>query len=377
MTRGDADRTSPGALASRLKAQAYGVGFDLAGVVRLGPSPTFPHFDDWLRAGNAGEMRYLARVSGGRADPRAHLPLARSALVVAINYDGTQPSGAIARYARGDDYHDVVLGKLRALEVWLRLEVGDGVWTRPYVDTGPFLERDLARQAGLGWFGKNTNLLHPRLGSFFLLGTLFTALDLEPDAPFDTDRCGRCTRCLDACPTHAFVAPHKLDARLCISYLTIELRGAIPLELREAMGSLVFGCDICQDVCPWNVKFSRTASDRSLSPRAENRAPDLVELLLLSEDQFRERFRRSPVRRTKRSGLARNAAVAIGNRRDPRDVGALAHALTRDRDPIVRSHAAWALGKLGRDAHARDALQAALAQEEDSSVREEIEHALG
>ena len=364
------------ALAARLKAQAYGVGFDLAGIVRLDASPTFPHFDDWLRAGNAGEMSYLARGVGGRADPRAHLPAARCALVVAINYGGTQPSGAIARYARGDDYHDVVLEKLRALEAWLRVELGAAIWTRSYVDTGPFLERDLARQAGLGWFGKNTNLLHPRLGSFFLIGTLFMALDLEPDAPFDADRCGSCTRCLDACPTNAFVAPRELDARRCISYLTIELRGAIPSEWREAMGTLVFGCDICQDVCPWNVKFSRPGSAESLAPRSDNQQPDLVQLLLMSEDQFRERFRRSPVRRTKRSGLARNAAVAIGNRRNAGDVSALEQALGTDQDPVVRGHAAWALGRFHGNADARAALHAALEHEEDSAVIAEIQAAM-
>lgn len=364
------------ALAARLKAQAYGVGFDLAGVVRLGASPTFQHFDDWLRAGNDGEMSYLARGAVGRADPRAHLPAARCALVVAINYGGTEPSGPIARYARGDDYHDVVLEKLRALEAWLRNELGAAIWTRSYVDTGPFLERDLARQAGLGWFGKNTNLLHPRLGSFFLLGTLFMGLDVEPDDPFDVDRCGSCTRCLDACPTRAFVAPRELDARRCISYLTIELRGAIPAELREAMGTLVFGCDICQDVCPWNVKFSRPASVASLAPRTDNLQPDLVQLLNMSEVQFRERFRRSPVRRAKRSGLARNAAVALGNRRNAGDVSALAKALGTDRDALVRGHAAWALGRFQGNTEARDALRAALQHEEDSAVVAEIEAAL-
>jgi epoxyqueuosine reductase len=364
------------ALASRLKAQAYGLGFDLAGVVRLGPSDTFPRFQEWLRAGQHGEMGYMARGENARADPRVHLPQARSALVVAINYDGTQPSGPIARYARGDDYHDVMLVRLRVLENWLKSDAGRAVWSRAYVDTGPFLERDMARRAGLGWFGKNTTLLHPQLGSFFLLGTLFTDLDLEPDAPFETEHCGTCTRCLDACPTGAFVAPHVLDARRCISYLTIELRGAIPPDLREAMGTLVFGCDICQDVCPWNVKFSRAAEAGPLAPRDENREPDLAELLLLSEEQFRSRFARSPVRRAKRRGLARNAAIALGNRRDARDIPALAHALERDNDPIVRAHAAWALGRFGRNTAAYSALQRALENEEDSAARREIELSL-
>jgi epoxyqueuosine reductase len=359
-------------LAARLKAQAYGIGFDLAGVVRLGPAATFGQFQRWLAAGHAGAMEYMARGTRGRADPRAHLPRARSALVVALNYGGTEPGGPIARYARGDDYHDVVLQKLALLERWLQHDAGAQVWMRSYVDTGPFLERDLARQGGLGWFGKNTTIIHPKLGSYFVLGTLFTALDLEADAPFVEEHCGTCTRCLDACPTGAFVAAHQLDARRCISYLTIELRESIPRDLRAAIGTLVFGCDVCQEVCPWNVKFAQPSRDDALRPRAENADPDLRELLLLSEEQFRVRFKRSPVRRAKRRGLARNAAVALGNRRDARDVDALALALERDGDPMVRGHAAWALGRFSGNAQARAALEAALQREEDSSVREEI-----
>jgi epoxyqueuosine reductase len=359
-------------LARALKGQAYGLGFDLAGIVRLAPSGTYPHFRRWLDDGHAGEMHYLQRGAAGRADPRAHLPEARSALVVALNYDGTLPSGAIARYARGDDYHDVLLDKLRDLAAWLQRETGNGsLWSRAYVDTGPFLERDLARAAGLGWFGKNTNLLHPQLGSFFLLGTLFTALELEPDAPFDDEHCGTCTRCLEACPTGAFTAPQVLDARRCISYLTIELRGAIPHELRSAMGTLVFGCDICQDVCPWNVKFSRRGREPALRPRPENEAPDFAAMLLAGDTEFLARTRRAG-----RRGLARNAAVAIGNRRDDQDVPALSHALAHDQDAVVRAHSAWALGQFRGNTDARDALQRALHAEEESAVREEISAAL-
>lgn len=369
--------SDPAALTTRLKGRAYGLGFDLAGVVRLTPMATFAQFQRWLQRGHAGDMHYLERGAAGRADPRLHLPEARSALVVALNYDGTLPTGAVARYARGDDYHDVLLEKLRTLAAWLRRETADdALWTRAYVDTGPFLERDLARGAGLGWFGKNTNLLHPQLGSFFLLGTLFTSLELDPDPPFDSEHCGSCTRCLEACPTGAFTEPHVLDARRCISYLTIELRGSIPRELRSAMGTLVFGCDICQDVCPWNVKFSRHGSEPALRPRPENEHPDLAGLLLADEEEFLTRTRRSPMRRAKRRGLARNAAVAMGNRRDDRDVPPLAHALRHDIDSIVRAHAAWALGRFRGNIAARDALVSALASEEESAVQEEIAAAL-
>ncbi len=361
-------------LAARLKAQAYGVGFDLAGVVRLAASPTFGRFQEWLDAGHAGEMAYMARATPGRADPRAHLPPARSALVVALNYGGTQPTGPVARYARGDHYHDVVLAKLRVLETSLRTNGGDAVWVRSYVDTGPFLERDLARQAGLGWFGKNTTLIHPKLGSFFVLGTLFTSIDLEPDAPFDADRCGTCTRCLDACPTQAFVGPHELDARRCISYLTIELRGEIPGDLRSEMGALLFGCDICQDVCPWNVRFSRDVTEPSLQPRATLTDKDARTLardvLAMTDDDFRAAFKRSPVTRAKRRGLARNAAVALGNVGTAEDVPALARALD-DAEPLVRQHVAWALGRLATpDAHR--ALRARAQVEQDAAVLAEL-----
>jgi epoxyqueuosine reductase len=201
-------------------------------------------------------------------------------------------------------------------------------------------------------------------------------LELDADEPFVEDRCGTCTRCLEACPTSAIVAPHELDARLCISYLTIELRGAIPRELRSAQGALVFGCDICQDVCPWNVKFAHTAQEPALTPRPENVEPDLAELVTLNDDDFRARFRKSAVKRSKRAGLARNAAVALGNRRDPRDVPALTHALTRDTDPIVRVHAAWALGRFTANDSARGALLAAAASETDANVCAEINAAL-
>jgi epoxyqueuosine reductase len=266
-----------------------------------------------------------------------------------MNYGGTSPAGPVARYARGDDYHDVMLEKLGALQEWLATELGRPVHGKAYVDTGPLLERDLARRAGLGWFGKNTNLINPEIGSFFFLGALLVELELEPDDPFQADRCGTCTRCLEACPTQAFAAPRVLDATRCISYLTIELKGEIPEALREPMGGLLYGCDICQDVCPWNVSFAQELREQALAPRAALSAPDARplarEVLSMDDDTFRVAFKGSPMKRTKRRGLARNAAVVLGNVGDARDVPALTAALD-DPEPLVGQHAAWALSRI-------------------------------
>jgi epoxyqueuosine reductase len=331
-------------LESWVKAQAYALGFDLVGIAELGPADTSDQFDAWLAAGYAGEMDYMGRNAAKRRDSRLPVPGAVSAIVVALNYGGTTPSGPIARYARGDDYHDVMLAKLRELHRRLSERAGREIGGKAYVDTGPLLERDLARRAGLGWFGKNTNLINPKIGSCFFIGSLLTDLQLQPDVPFEEDRCGTCTRCLDACPTDAFVAPGVLDARRCISYLTIELRGDIPEELRAPIGDRVYGCDVCQEVCPWNVRFSRDLSETALAPRPENVSPDPAGLLQLSDDDFRNRFRRSAIKRTRRRGLARNAAVALGNRDCAADTGALHHALL-DPEPMVQRHARWALEK--------------------------------
>lgn len=335
---------------SLIKAQAFGLGFDLAGIATLGPAETADAFDDWLSAGYAGEMAYLPRGAEKRRDTRLPFAGASSAIVVALNYGGTAPSGPVARYARGDDYHDVMWGKLNALHEWIEEHVSRDVPGKAYVDTGPILERDLARKAGLGWFGKNTNLINPKLGSFFFIGALLIDLELEGDAPFEADRCGSCTRCLEACPTQAFVAPQVLDATRCISYLTIESRGGIPLELRESVGSLVYGCDICQDVCPWNHKFSTEAREPAFAPRAAIAGKDARtlarEILAMDDEQFRTAFRNSPIKRAKRRGLARNAAVVLGNIHDDRDVAPVAAALD-DPEPLVRGHAAWALDRIG------------------------------
>ena len=332
-----------------LKAQASGLGFDLVGIASLDAAETAQAFDEWIANGYAGDMDYLARGAEKRRDSRLPVPGCTSAIVVAMDYGGRAPSGPIARYARGDDYHDVMLRKLDELHEWIESEVGHPVKGKSYVDTGPMLERDLARRAGLGWFGKNTNLVNPRIGSFFFIGSLLVDLDLAPDTPFESDRCGTCTRCLDACPTGAFVEPRVLDATRCISYLTIELKGAIPEDLRGQMGTHIYGCDVCQDVCPYNVKFARELREPGLAPRqqiAERDAQSLArEVLAMDDEAFRTAFRDSPIKRAKRRGLARNAAVVLGNIGDERDAPLLARAST-DPEPLVKQHAAWALERL-------------------------------
>jgi epoxyqueuosine reductase len=280
--------------------------------------------------------------------------------------------GWISRYAWGQDYHTVLGDMLKALVTFIRDLEGSDVQARWYVDTGPILERELAWRAGLGWPGKNTNLINRRLGSWLVLGAILLNRDLVYDAPASA-HCGACTRCLVACPTGALLGPGVLDARRCISYLTIELRGPIPRELRPLMGTHIFGCDICQAVCPWNRR-APVSSAPAFLPRAGFAAPELMPLLRLSEDEFRARFRGSPVTRTKRRGLLRNVAVALGNLRDPRAVPALETAL-HDAEPLVRGHAAWALGRIGGSG-VPQALHAALSGERDAAVREEMTVAL-
>ncbi|MEO7454662.1 MAG: tRNA epoxyqueuosine(34) reductase QueG [Gemmatimonadaceae bacterium] len=299
------------------KAHAFALGFDLVGITTLGPMATAASFDEWIAAGRAGTMDYLARGAAKRRDSRLPKTGTTHAIVVALDYGGKEPSGPVARYARGDDYHDVMESRLRGLLARLSEDEGREVLGKPYVDTGPLLERDLARRAGLGWFGKNTNLLNPALGSFFFLGALVVDLELEADAPFESDRCGTCTRCIEACPTSAIVAPRELDATRCISYLTIEQRGEIPEEFREAIGELIYGCDICQEVCPWNVKFAQPNKVAEFAPRAvlaSNGARTIArELLAMTQDEFSVAFKGSPMKRAKLAGLKRNAAVVRDN----------------------------------------------------------------
>lgn len=304
-------------LEALIKAQAFGLGFDLAGITALGPAATAAAFDDWLARGYEGEMSYMARTAEKRRDSRLPLEGMRSAVVVAMSYGGDQPPGPVARYARGADYHDVMIERLNALHRWLDARMGEHVGGKAYVDTGPLLERDLARRAGLGWFGKNTTLINPRAGSFFFLGALVLDLALAADEPFASDHCGTCRRCLDACPTNALVEPHVLDSTKCISYLTIELKGAIPEAMRPLIGDLVYGCDICQEVCPWNEKFALPLREDAFRPRPAIAGKDARtlarDILTMSEEDFRIAFKGSPVKRAKLSGLKRNAAVVLGN----------------------------------------------------------------
>jgi epoxyqueuosine reductase len=343
---------SDAALEEAIKAQAHGLGFDLVGITSTGPADTAAYFEEWLAEGHAGAMAYLERNAHLRRDSRLPHEGALSAIVVGLDYGGREPAGPVARYARGDDYHELMWAKLNALQRWIEERVGHPVRGRGYVDTGPILERDLARRAGLGWFGKNTNLINPGKGSFFFLGALLLELALTPDEPFEADRCGTCTRCLEACPTNAFTGPRRLDATRCISYLTIELRDAIPMDLREPIGENLYGCDICQDVCPWNVRFASAVKEPAFRARTVIAGKDgralARDVLQMDEERYREAFRGSAMKRAKLRGLRRNAAVVLGNSGSGEDEAVLRAALD-DPDLLVREHAAWALARLAGD----------------------------
>ena len=356
-------------------------GFELAGIAPATPAETAAAYHEWLRDGHAGEMHYLTRDPGRRADPRKVWPQAASILVVGLPYRASEPlqdawddptRGRIARYAMGDDYHDVIAEKLRNVLRRAREIGGPEVEGRAYVDTGPLLERDLAARAGLGWWGKNTCILHRDAGSYFFLGALLLNVEVAPDSATSA-HCGTCRACLDACPTGAFLGPYVLDARRCISYLTIELRGPIPRELRPLVGNWIFGCDRCQEVCPWNGK-APLAVETAFAPRSGLEAPELIPLLDMTQEAFSTTFRRSAVKRARRRGFLRNVCVALGNSGDPAAVPALAGALCHE-EPLVRGHAAWALGRLG-GTHARQALCERVNAEEDTWVREEIDAAI-
>ena len=367
-------------LSGRIKADAQSLGFALAGISRVTAAAREESFAAWLRRGLGGEMGYLKRTEELRRDPKKLVPWAVSVVSVGMNYftpheRPKHPDGArgwISRYAWGDDYHDLMQQRLDALLEKIRTLCDGPVEGRAFVDSGPVLERGLAGVAGIGWIGKNTQLISPKKGSWFFLGELFLDLELDYDRPI-RDRCGRCSLCLDACPTGAFAGPYVLDARRCISYLTIELKGAIPHDLRPLIGNHVFGCDICQEVCPYNIK-AEPSIEAGFAPREGLYAPELIPLLSLSEDEFRRRFKGSPLLRAKRRGFLRNVAVALGNLKSAEAVPALGGALADD-DSLVRRHAAWALGEIATPEAVKQ-LAARLTAENDNDVRGEILRAL-
>jgi epoxyqueuosine reductase len=367
-------------LARLIKEEAHKLGFVLAGITTPDPPDHLEQVDSWLSSGYHGTMEWIAGDDSRskRADPRLILPECQSILVLAIPYPhprGNLHGGNIAAYALNQDYHLVLEKRLQLLVQKLEGWAGGPVPNRWYTDTGPILEKELARRAGLGWMGKNTLLINRENGSYFLLAEILLGIELLPDPPHTESFCGSCTRCLETCPTGALVAPYTLDARRCTSYLTIENREGIPLDLRTRMGDWVFGCDICQLVCPWNKPGAEYHGIlEELQPRQELVDLDLIAELKLTQDEFSARFRGSPIKRARRRGYLRSTAVALGNRGEADAVPALTAALN-DEEELVRGHAAWALGRIGGSL-ARQVLEAAEQKESHPAVRDEISHAL-
>ncbi|MCX7432799.1 MAG: tRNA epoxyqueuosine(34) reductase QueG [Planctomycetia bacterium] len=376
-------------LVEELRRESVRVGFSRLGIAPAGPPPRRELVRQWLDQGFAGVMReWFEHQEPLRADPENLLPGVRSVIMLATDHatstDGTadvggagEGSGRVARYAWGADYHDLLRSRVNMLGAWLEARV-PGCRTRGVVDSAPLAERDFAWLAGLGWFGKNTMLIDPRAGSFFFLTALLTDLELPPDTPVEVDHCGTCTACLDACPTGAFVEPRVLDASRCISALSIEDHGPIAADLRPGMQDWIFGCDICQEVCPWN-RHAPGSTEPTFQPSDGLPTPSLAAILGLDTEAFRKRFKGTPLRRAKRRGLLRSAAIALGNRPHAPSFDALAAALA-DEEPVVRGAAAWALGRW-RHAdvvaeRARVALIGRIEIETDADVRAEIERAL-
>jgi len=349
------ESTRGSALKSRLIDLAHELGFDSCRVAACAPPAYADALRNWLNDGAHGEMDYMARGEEKRRDPQRVLPGAKSIIVLAMNYfqgveAGVSPAngsaadtastGRIARYAWGDDYHEVISAKLNEIDKCLREFGGE---QKSYVDTGPVLERDHAAQAGIGWHGKSTMLIDEKLGTWFFLSEILTTLELPRDAPA-RDHCGTCERCIKACPTGAITAPHKLDARRCISYLTIELKGAIPMELRPLMGDRIFGCDDCLDACPWN-RFAKTSRETAFAARRSTTEFALRDYLRLNDAEFRNLFRDSPIKRIKRRGFLRNVCVALGNVGTREDLPALNRAAA-DPESLIAEHARWAIERI-------------------------------
>lgn len=376
----------PAAATARLKARALELGFEAVGVATVGPLEAQQHYEAWLAAGRHGDMHWLAsdKHRQRRHEPERLVPGIRSVVCVAMCHPVARSAerdarvGRIARYAAGEDYHRIMKDRLLELERWIQNELFPGSGSLWYADTGAILERGWAERAGLGWIGKHSGVLSESLGSYFLLGEVLVDRELVPDAPV-RERCGTCTRCIDVCPTRAIVAPYQVDARLCISYLTIETRGPIPRELRPAIGDWIFGCDLCLEACPWN-RFAPESREARLQAN-ELEGWTLQRFLDIDEPTFRELFATSPIRRADRGGFLRNVCVAMGNRALAEYALPLARALAHDHEPLVRAHAAWALGRVAA-AHeplrgpARAALEHSSQHDRDALVREEARAAL-
>ena len=359
-----------------IRRRAADLGFDVCRFTGIGASwPATARLQAFLEAGRHGDMEWMAATAERRSHPRALWAQARSAVVLGLNYgpetnplDGLalRDRGLISVYARGDDYHEVIKGRLKQLGGWMAARLGGDL--KVFVDTAPLMEKPLAQQAGLGWQGKHTNLVSRAFGSWLFLGVILTTADLAPD-PEETDHCGQCRACLEACPTGAFPAPYQLDARRCVSYLTIEHRGPVEPDLRPGLGNRIYGCADCLAVCPWN-KFAQAGREQRLAARAELDAPPLAELAALDDAAFRKRFARSPVKRTGRDRFLRNVLYAIGNSADPTLVPA-ARARLADPSPLVRGAAVWALGRLLPRAEVLDLARAHAGAEDDPDVRAE------
>ena len=341
-------------LTQKIKNEARKEGFILAGITSLAPPPHHSTYLEWVDAGRHASMGYLAdeRARTRRATPGLILPEAKSLLILAFPYPDPKlapvkstsgAAGRISAYAWEDDYHLRLKEKLQNIVSFIEKEVGHKIANRWYTDTGPILEKDLAQRAGLGWIGKNTCLINPQNGSYFFLAEIFLGIELPPDKPFTSDHCGTCTRCIDACPTQAILPNRTLDAKRCISYLTIENKGEIPEELRPKIADMVFGCDICQTVCPWNKKNDTKLGENEIRIDPH---PNLVEELSLTPQEFNKKFKNNPVKRAKRRGYLRNVAVALGNTNDSAAISALEKALN-DSELLIREHARWALKKKG------------------------------
>ena len=364
-------------LADRIRTKAMALGFDKVGFSRAGPLGSRSGLEKWLESGHQGEMHWMSKNAAKRQDPSLILAQVRTILSVAINYyqpldHSENPGhGKISRYAWGLDYHHVLKSRLKTLAGWIAetLPAANGLF---YSDTGPVMDKVWAHKAGLGWIGKHSNLISRDQGSWLFLGEILLDLEL-PESGESGNFCGSCQRCLDACPTGAIVAPYVVDSRLCISYLTIELRGPVPLELRPLIGNRIFGCDDCQDVCPWN-RFAQPSLEKAFYPAPGNHAPVLMKLMRISRQEFSQRFRLSPIRRCGYAGFLRNVAIALGNSGLPETVPSLKIALHHP-ESLVRRHGAWALGRIG-DREARSELLQATRSESDPCVRSEIRLAL-